>query len=1245
MSRSRLPIDIQFLLESLTGEPISNSAEYEDNLKNPNYDDNEGESGNTPDIYGNHNDGWVSPYHNNTLLDESPDGVSYKKDGTDRYLNWSDDDALAFITTGKISLIGKTKHMTILEALVNDYREGKLDLPENIYFRNLHKLGVEISNEDALREDLFGPVSGPFRDTAIENNGWVGIRRMKGALVGRLWIKREVISFWSKQEEVVERWDFIEKMFSDWTSTLGKLNDYNVDFLRSYSDTELIPAKKVSSTRQKSTGSTTAEIIAKILDKVSDMSSLSDEQVRKIQDKIHLLDPQVKADVMKLIHPDLPNKAGKIAAALKMSTAEFNNLMHVDESTLNEDPDRVETPRGNGKPLNLHWLNIDAYAFMAGDLVSIIGNKKKHANMFWALEESCKQPDKMIEFFEKADIEVSSEEELKDELFKKVGPFAKIASGKTGNVREMKDILEGRIWLNSKVISFWNTKETVIEHWNYIETMFQFFTSIFGNLNEYRVDFIERKPQLEPLASAGKINSVKSSDPSLSTAEILAKILDHTGELYRMSDEQIKQIQSKLHQLDPETKSQIMKILGPRLKNKSGEMAGALGMSAAEFNDMWHVDENELDESPDYVGGIQQLNKQDDREYLNWWNGQNCAFFAFKKFSFIGEKKTHFEVFTAVRKTRENGERSLLWFRDQGVMFFGDQEAFYKDLYEEGGILYGYFAAKITPRYHDDYPGMILGRAWVDRNIISFWDTQKFVISHWDHVVEMFHDARFLGDLDKYNIDWIERGCDKPFSTAEKVSSSIKSVSPTRENYVERVIEMLEKTCLLDVLTDEQIKKIREVIHILDPQVKAEIMKDMGETLSNKSSEIADKLHMSVAEFNSLWHMDESKLDESPDTIAPDKYVKASDKAEKHGIKIGHTTSDWRDNDAVPFIIDRQNKMTMISPDLCSAHGKLVHPEMGAQIVAYNHDPNIFNKFKASKYPGWGFDLMKGQELYGDESGKEVVTGAIIVLQAKSIIELCKYLKKVHYEIPLHGDIPRDDKNFILGRVWTDSKTISFWEKRKEVLEYFNIVEELLLALKLDKAHMLYDFIDEDELLTYDELTTKKFSSKDQEEIKRLMAIQHLDPEAKKKLNMMLGNIQQKGNDGFDFQAQRDAEMPALQEIVRAINKDPKDKAINLFWKLAPDESHWSMDISSGAVHRSDAIQLYSFHVDKEFRGKGLGERILTILCKAADRFCVPIELEPGGKDSEAYRLVPWYERHGFKWKSGFMRREPNTSM
>jgi len=103
------------------------------------------------------------------------------------------------------------------------------------------------------------------------------------------------------------------------------------------------------------------------------------------------------------------------------------------------------------------------------------------------------------------------------------------------------------------------------------------------------------------------------------------------------------------------------------------------------------------------------------------------------------------------------------------------------------------------------------------------------------------------------------------------------------------------------------------------------------------------------------------------------------------------------------------------------------------------------------------------------------------------------------------------------------------------VMKHFDMVEKFLSGLNINKNKELYEFVDNGHLFSYSELSKKSDSASD-EEVKRLMAIQHLDPDAKKKLAAMQGGLKVAASPGFDFQAQRAMAMPALQEIVKYIN-------------------------------------------------------------------------------------------------------------
>lgn len=68
-------------------------------------------------------------------------------------------------------------------------------------------------------------------------------------------------------------------------------------------------------------------------------------------------------------------------------------------------------------------------------------------------------------------------------------------------------------------------------------------------------------------------------------------------------------------------------------------------------------------------------------------------------------------------------------------------------------------------------------------------------------------------------------------------------------------------------------------------------------------------------------------------------------------------------------------------------------------------------------------------------------------------------------------------------------------------------------------------------------------------------------------------------------------------------------------------------------------------NVPEMFRGSGHGRKLLELITKDADAEKVVLFLEPaasGGLTQE--QLVAWYNRHGFKYSKGILRRLPHES-
>jgi hypothetical protein len=322
-------------------------------------------------------------------------------------------------------------------------------------------------------------------------------------------------------------------------------------------------------------------------------------------------------------------------------------------------------------------------------------------------------------------------------------------------------------------------------------------------------------------------------------------------------------------------------------------------------------------------------------------------------------------------------------------------------------------------------------------------------------------------------------------------------------------------------------KYLREFdkVHVMDPALKAQIMKANHGAIVNKAAEIADKLGMSVAEFHSLWSMDET-VNESPDSFVMNRKQRAMFAATGHHKPEDLSKISYYDHDdAIAFLIDVTANITIYNPPGIGESPRLTHPDMGSMVMGYVAYPNDYDKLPVGKLQGFYIDLKQDVE---PPPGPD--PGPVAVLQARSVPELVKKLQVLSHNLPLDGDVPRRDAKFIQGRIWMKSKAISFWGGKDTTLKHFDKINELLVGLKLNKSKMVYEFTDSDHLYTYDELTGKSVELRSKEEMDRLMAIQHLSPTAKKKLAMMQGNLKQKGNVGWDFQAQKHAAMPALEE-------------------------------------------------------------------------------------------------------------------
>lgn len=279
------------------------------------------------------------------LLKENPDFVSDEHGG--KIAKYFDSDAVAFFAFPEFSIMNRGGvHYDMINTL-SDVHDDLDNYSENESEAKLlmDEKGFVVSNISKMLDALDrGPLHNflkyaQWKDGERSDNssngsaatlGTGGFRIKSGGLAGRVWTKKKIISFWNRKEDVVKRWNEIEKMFNDLAGALGNLSEYRVDWLERDASlsTPLTPASEVSSAGSSSDGQQT------FLDTLFGEKKLSDEEIKKLQARLHTMSAKEKKEVMMAMGYS-NTKAAEIADKLGMTVAQFNHIMNVNEDSSN----------------------------------------------------------------------------------------------------------------------------------------------------------------------------------------------------------------------------------------------------------------------------------------------------------------------------------------------------------------------------------------------------------------------------------------------------------------------------------------------------------------------------------------------------------------------------------------------------------------------------------------------------------------------------------------------------------------------------------------------------------------------------------------------------------------------------------------------------------------------------------------------------------------------------------------------
>jgi hypothetical protein len=271
-----------------------------------------------------------------------------------------------------------------------------------------------------------------------------------------------------------------------------------------------------------------------------------------------------------------------------------------------------------------------------------------------------------------------------------------------------------------------------------------------------------------------------------------------------------------------------------------------------------------ITEDPDTV-----IDSAGHRNICSWFDSDASVFFAFPDFCAIksGGNGIHSQVWRALRQCYreqsmspiENGKNPEY----SHIEFDADSSIVLASLKPNGFLGKQIQRDLDTPSYRDfEYrtkiPKTLVGRVWEKKKIISFWNDQETVIANWKNIESMFEN--YFGNLDDYKIDWIERNHDdRDFTPASKLSSKLKDADDnTDEGFKKFLLKIFSDPSQFKKLDAATLKKIQEKLHLLDPEDKKKAMEILGMRTAHTASEIADKLGMTVAEFNHIMHVNES---------------------------------------------------------------------------------------------------------------------------------------------------------------------------------------------------------------------------------------------------------------------------------------------------------------------------------------------------------------------------------------------------
>jgi hypothetical protein len=651
--------------------------------------------------------------------------------------------------------------------------------------------------------------------------------------------------------------------------------------------------------------------------------------------------------------------------------------------------------------------------------------------------------------------------------------------------------IQGRLWPDDSIVSFWNKKDVVMPH---LEELRQLFFADWVNFKHTAFEFIDQETWY-------------SYDD-----------LKHTHGTSR-SDAEQKELLAKQH-LDPEAKKALAgdDYVGQHMKKLGqGHDFAAIANAKKQTSDGVISTKKLVKENPD---SIYLQNSKSDWPDLNYQSKDASPFIYNPELDLLfitskGIGMTHYDILECLSDIKvllenmsENGEepidyirhgdknesifvdehKKIIGGRDLTVSYVGTLEKLIHFLfYNMDEHVYGkipYEETRVNRKLG------IMGRIWFGHSVIAVWNDTKTVLE-----LKRMGILKTLLNLLKVDLNKAQIG---PGDSQEAVAFSTMGESDIKTMSAEEYKELLAKQHL-----DASAKKKLAGDEFVGQHMKKLAQGHDFAAQANAAKQTSD----GVIKFGTL-------LKEDPEEV----YIQ---------LPSGKTSYvEYNHRDARSFLFHPTYNIFIIAESNSEYHYDIINT-LGflgrASMEARENNRQFYCK---------GIDI----------DGNRIITfnGSYVYHGTESnLLKFGEYMSKTDPNADLddRSDVSRYG---FFGRVWTDKNILSFWciNKWLDKMIEKGYIDKIISLTKLDKSKPLYiDFVDIKYASLYQDIIQGKTSDKklSDKEVKALLAKQHLDPEAKKALSGDEYKFQhlKKQAQGHDFAAIANARKQTSDGIIR----------------------------------------------------------------------------------------------------------------